>query len=149
MRKENQTNNGNSDEIDDNKDNEDKDEQENDDDHNKEDDIHGDGNENDKLEVTNMDVYKEDPEPRKQRDKHLLMHMGILNKEEKKKRMLQRKEKGGSLSVKRVMGLVEHTLLVIRLSIQKKNEEKSAKYSGNIINIAGVDDLFFSVVHHH
>lgn len=133
-KKANETNNGNADEnVDDN-------DEEDEDDNNDEGDSDSGGDDDDSLDLTNMDVDKEDPEALKRLDQHLSMHMVLLNKEKKKKRMLQRKGKGGAWRVKRIMGLVEHTLLAIRLRIEKKHDDKSAKSSGNESNITGAGD---------
>lgn len=131
-KKANETNNA--DENDDDNDDEDEDEDID------EDDSNSDSDDDDSLDLTNMDVDKEDPEALKRLDQHLSMHMVLLNKEKKKKRMLQRKGKGGAWRVKRIMGLVEHTLLAIRLRIEKKHDDKSAKLSGNESYITGADD---------
>lgn len=136
----NETFNGNADQKDDDNDDEDEDGDEDKDDGNEDGDSDSDGDDDDSIDLTNMDVDKEDPEALKRLDQHLSMHMVLLNKEKKKKRMLQRKGKGGAWRVKRILGLVEHTLLAIRLRIEKKHDNKTAKWSSNQGNITGAGD---------
>lgn len=132
--KANETNNVNTDENDDDDYNEDEHQHE----QNEEYDSDSDGDDEDSLELTNMDVYKEVPRALKRLDEHLSIHTVLLNNDKKKKRILQCNGK----SVKRIMGLMEHTFLAIRLKIEKRQDAKSAKQSGNESDITGSDDAF-------